>query len=118
MLSEWLNSSLLPCTPIILKLPFFVGCFSDNVSYISLIVDCFTRQYLGDSFFLFQDKSSALQVILSGEMPILFSKEFNRQGHRERALVMLHQMIEDAHIGKRQFLSGKFLLSCLCANQE
>ncbi|XP_031125569.1 uncharacterized protein LOC116027922 [Ipomoea triloba] len=54
-----------------------------------------------------QDKSSALQVILSGEMPLLFSKEFNRQGHRERALVMLHQMIEDAHIGKRQFLSGK-----------
>lgn len=83
-------------------------CFSDIVSYISLIIDGFTRQYLGDSL-LFQDKSSALQVILSGEMLLLFSKEFNRQGHRERALVMLHQMIEDAHIGKRQFLSGKFL---------
>lgn len=34
------------------------------------------------------------------------SKDFQRQGHRERALAMLHQMIEDARMGKRQFLSG------------
>ncbi|CAH9122192.1 unnamed protein product [Cuscuta epithymum] len=54
-----------------------------------------------------QEKSSDLQVILSGEELGSSSKEFNRQGHRERALVMLHQMIEDAHMGKRQFLSGK-----------
>lgn len=54
-----------------------------------------------------QDKYPALQAILSGDMIPLVSKEFQRQGHRERALVMLHQMMEDAHQGKRQFLSGK-----------
>ena len=31
-----------------------------------------------------------------------------RQEQRERALALLHQMIEDAHQGKRQFLSGKY----------
>ncbi|KAL3819038.1 hypothetical protein ACJIZ3_004943 [Penstemon smallii] len=54
-----------------------------------------------------QDKPPALQAILSGELILSLSKEFHRQGNRERALVMLHQMIEDAHKGKRQFLSGK-----------
>ncbi|VFQ79855.1 unnamed protein product [Cuscuta campestris] len=54
-----------------------------------------------------QDKSSDLQAILSGEVLLLSSKECNQKAHRERALVMLHQMIEDAHFGKRQFLSGK-----------
>ncbi|CAN4076572.1 unnamed protein product [Withania somnifera] len=54
-----------------------------------------------------QDKPSALQDILTGEMILLSSKDFHRHGHKERALVMLHQMIEDAHMGKRQFLSGK-----------
>ncbi|KAK4364946.1 hypothetical protein RND71_016304 [Anisodus tanguticus] len=54
-----------------------------------------------------QDKPSALQDILTGEMVLLSSKDFHRQGHKERALAMLHQMIEDAHMGKRQFLSGK-----------
>ncbi|CAI9094379.1 OLC1v1030104C1 [Oldenlandia corymbosa var. corymbosa] len=54
-----------------------------------------------------QDKYPTLQAIFTGEMILLISKEFQRQGHRERALVMLHQMIEDAHQGKRQFLSGK-----------
>ncbi|KAK3027037.1 hypothetical protein RJ639_041192 [Escallonia herrerae] len=54
-----------------------------------------------------QDKPPALQAILSGELIVSSSKELHRQGHRERALVMLHQMIEDAHKGKRQFLSGK-----------
>ncbi|KAL3361372.1 hypothetical protein AABB24_014332 [Solanum stoloniferum] len=54
-----------------------------------------------------QDKPSALQDILTGEMILLSSKDLQRQGHKERALAMLHQMIEDAHMGKRQFLSGK-----------
>ncbi|XP_055820668.1 uncharacterized protein LOC129889408 isoform X2 [Solanum dulcamara] len=54
-----------------------------------------------------QDKPSALQDIFTGEMVLLSSKDFQRQGHKERALAMLHQMIEDAHMGKRQFLSGK-----------
>ncbi|WMV42818.1 hypothetical protein MTR67_036203 [Solanum verrucosum] len=40
-------------------------------------------------------------------MILLSSKDLQRQGHKERALAMLHQMIEDAHMGKRQFLSGK-----------
>lgn len=54
-----------------------------------------------------QDDPPVLQAIMSGELILSSSKEFQRQGHRERALVMLHQMIEDAHKGKRQFLSGK-----------
>ncbi|KAL8521988.1 hypothetical protein ACS0TY_012224 [Phlomoides rotata] len=54
-----------------------------------------------------QDKPPALQALLSGEVILKLSKEFHRQGNRDRALVMLHQMIEDAHQGKRQFLSGK-----------
>ncbi|KAL0330309.1 UNVERIFIED_CONTAM: hypothetical protein Sradi_5017600 [Sesamum radiatum] len=45
--------------------------------------------------------------ILSGETILSLSKEFHRKGNRDRALVMLHQMIEDAHKGKQQFLSGK-----------
>ncbi|KAJ8763794.1 hypothetical protein K2173_003576 [Erythroxylum novogranatense] len=57
--------------------------------------------------FLEQEDSSGVQVILAGENIISSSKELLRQGHRERALAMLHQMIEDAHQGKRQFLSGK-----------
>ncbi|GAV76003.1 hypothetical protein CFOL_v3_19478 [Cephalotus follicularis] len=56
--------------------------------------------------FLEQDKPPALQAILNGEI-ISSSKDSHRQGQRERALGMLHQMIEDAHRGKRQFLSGK-----------
>ncbi|GER40378.1 zinc finger protein, partial [Striga asiatica] len=54
-----------------------------------------------------QDKPSALQALLSGEMILSSPKDSYRQGNRDRALVMLHQMIEDAHKGKRQFLSGK-----------
>lgn len=57
--------------------------------------------------FLEQDKPPALPAILSGEIIISSSKETYRQGQRERALAILHQMIEDAHKGKRQFLSGK-----------
>ncbi|XP_050212300.1 uncharacterized protein LOC126662368 isoform X2 [Mercurialis annua] len=54
-----------------------------------------------------QDNNSGLQAILSGEIIMSTSKELIRQGQKERALGMLHQMIEDAHMGKRQFLSGK-----------
>lgn len=57
--------------------------------------------------FLEQDKPPTLQAILSGEIVITSSKESHRQEQRERALALLHQMIEDAHVGKRQFLSGK-----------
>lgn len=57
-----------------------------------------------------QDNSLGLQAILAGEI-ISFTKESLRQGQRERALAMLHQMIADAHQGKRQFLSG-MLVSC------
>lgn len=61
--------------------------------------------------YCFKEKYPPLQDILSGEMILLVSKEFQKQGHRERALVMLHQMMEDAHQGKRQFLSGKYFNS-------
>ncbi|KAJ4959547.1 hypothetical protein NE237_026658 [Protea cynaroides] len=55
-----------------------------------------------------QEKPPTLQAILSGETILSSSSwESNRQGHRQRALAILHQMIEDAHMGKRQFLSGK-----------
>ncbi|XP_030492459.2 uncharacterized protein LOC115708351 isoform X1 [Cannabis sativa] len=54
-----------------------------------------------------KDNPPAIQGILSGELIISSQKETLRQGQRERALAMLHQMIEDAHQGKRQFLSGK-----------
>ncbi|WJX41875.1 hypothetical protein P8452_29169 [Trifolium repens] len=57
--------------------------------------------------FLEQDNPPTLQAILSGENVITSSKESYRQEQRERALALLHQMIEDAHMGKRQFLSGK-----------
>ncbi|POO03776.1 hypothetical protein TorRG33x02_000800 [Trema orientale] len=57
--------------------------------------------------FVDKDNPPALQDILSGELIISSPKESHRQGQRERTLAMLHQMIEDAHQGKRQFLSGK-----------
>ena len=57
---------------------------------------------------LLQDNPPPLQAFLSGDIIISSSKETHRQGQRERALGMLHQMIEDAHRGKRQFLSGTF----------
>lgn len=55
---------------------------------------------------LLQDNPPTIQAILSGEIVITSSKESHRQEQRERALALLHQMIEDAHMGKRQFLSG------------
>ncbi|KAK3212905.1 hypothetical protein Dsin_017611 [Dipteronia sinensis] len=57
--------------------------------------------------FLEQDDPPAVQAILAGGIIISSNKESHRQGQKERALAMLHQMIEDAHKGKRQFLSGK-----------
>ncbi|OUZ99912.1 hypothetical protein BVC80_9069g19 [Macleaya cordata] len=78
----------------------------DQVQEVSLI--SVTRRVLKRLHeFLEQEKTPTLQAILSGEMSISSSKESNRQGQRQRALAILHQMIEDAHKGKRQFLSGK-----------
>lgn len=58
----------------------------------------------------FQDSPPALLAILTGEISISSAKDSHRQGQRERALALLHQMIEDAHMGKRQFLSGTYSL--------
>ncbi|KAM7277130.1 hypothetical protein ACFE04_018996 [Oxalis oulophora] len=57
--------------------------------------------------FLEQDNPSPLQDILVGDGTFSSSKESHRQEQRDRTLSLLHQMIEDAHMGKRQFLSGK-----------
>ncbi|ESQ46699.1 hypothetical protein EUTSA_v10000005mg [Eutrema salsugineum] len=57
--------------------------------------------------FLEQDNPQILQASFSGDTIISSSTESHRQGQKDRALAMLHQMIEDAHKGKRQFLSGK-----------
>ncbi|PKA58911.1 hypothetical protein AXF42_Ash001004 [Apostasia shenzhenica] len=54
-----------------------------------------------------QDKPSAFQKIVIEEVVTLSANESNRQAQRQRALAILHQMIDDAHQGKRQFLSGK-----------
>ncbi|KAA3489962.1 Zinc finger FYVE domain-containing 26 [Gossypium australe] len=52
------------------------------------------------------DNPPVLQAILTGEISISAAKDSHRLGQKERALALLHQMIEDAHMGKRQFLSG------------
>ncbi|XP_010472597.1 PREDICTED: uncharacterized protein LOC104752215 [Camelina sativa] len=57
--------------------------------------------------FLEQDNPQILQASFSGDTIISSCTESHRQGQKDRALAMLHQMIEDAHMGKRQFLSGK-----------
>ncbi|KAJ7536047.1 hypothetical protein O6H91_12G054900 [Diphasiastrum complanatum] len=54
-----------------------------------------------------QDQPRPLQVILSGADVLSSSWDHTRQGARHRALGMLQQIIEDAHNGIRQFLSGK-----------
>ena len=59
---------------------------------------------------LFQDSPPVLQTILTGEISISSAKDSHRQGQKERALALFHQMIEDAHMGKRQFLSGTYSL--------
>ena len=70
-----------------------------NAGFLILLCDVF-----------FQDSPPVLQAILTGEISISSAKDSHRQGQRERALALLHQMIEDAHMGKRQFLSGTFSL--------
>ncbi|KAJ0232457.1 Zinc finger FYVE domain protein [Hirschfeldia incana] len=57
--------------------------------------------------FLEQDNPQNFQASFSGDTIISSTTESHRQGQKDRALAMLHQMIEDAHKGKRQFLSGK-----------
>ncbi|XP_020586811.1 LOW QUALITY PROTEIN: uncharacterized protein LOC110029039 [Phalaenopsis equestris] len=54
-----------------------------------------------------QDSACALAEIFIGETAISCSSEGSRLWQRQRALLILHQMIDDAHTGKRQFLSGK-----------
>ncbi|KAJ9549726.1 hypothetical protein OSB04_022269 [Centaurea solstitialis] len=51
-----------------------------------------------------QEKFPVLQALLTGDVINTSSKDIQRQGHRERALAMLHQMIEDAYMGKRSKL--------------
>ncbi|KAE8713997.1 Zinc finger FYVE domain-containing protein 26 isoform 2 [Hibiscus syriacus] len=54
-----------------------------------------------------KDSPPVLQAILTGEISISLAQDSHRQGQKERGFALLHQMIEDAHMGKRQFLSGK-----------
>ncbi|KAL8139244.1 hypothetical protein V2J09_005265 [Rumex salicifolius] len=54
--------------------------------------------------FLDQENSVSIQAFFSAEVAITNS---HQQGQKNRALGILHQMIEDAYMGKRQFLSGK-----------
>ncbi|KAG6557384.1 hypothetical protein Mapa_000653 [Marchantia paleacea] len=53
-----------------------------------------------------QDRYRPLQASLSGTDMVSSGPEVVRQGPRQRALGILQQTIEDAHDGKRQFLSG------------
>eukprot|EP00250_Pteridium_aquilinum_P019708 c24544_g1_i1 orf=3-4136(-) len=53
------------------------------------------------------EKNQTLQSLLSGTDMVNVVSETAKHGHRYRALNMLQQTIEDAHNGKRQFLSGK-----------
>ncbi|EPS72500.1 hypothetical protein M569_02257, partial [Genlisea aurea] len=54
-----------------------------------------------------QGQPLALPDLILGETVFPSWKESRRHGNRDRALILLNQMIEDAHMGKRQFLSGK-----------
>ncbi|KAF6172870.1 hypothetical protein GIB67_035424 [Kingdonia uniflora] len=86
--------------------PKIGSTYWDQVHEVSVI--SVTRRVLKRLHdFLEQENPPTLQAILSGETIISSPKESNRQGQRQRALAILHQMIEDAHRGKRQFLSGK-----------
>lgn len=53
------------------------------------------------------EKNQTLQSLLSGTDMVNIVLEMAKYGHRYRALNILQQTIEDAHNGKRQFLSGK-----------
>ncbi|KAL6882017.1 hypothetical protein ACP4OV_011489 [Aristida adscensionis] len=52
------------------------------------------------------ESHSHLQVVFT-EMSISLSTESSRVAQKQRPLGLLHQMIDDAFKGKRQFLSGK-----------
>lgn len=69
------------------------------LSRISLRFRCMFIIIMGD----FQENPAVLQATLSGDT----NTTTYQQGNRDRALALLHQIIEDAHMGKRQFLSGK-----------
>ena len=56
---------------------------------------------------MYIEKQQTLQSVLSGNDMVNISTENAKQGHRYRALSILQQTIEDAHSGKRMFLSGK-----------
>ncbi|KAF9615535.1 hypothetical protein IFM89_024162 [Coptis chinensis] len=78
----------------------------DQIQEVSIIA--VTRRVLKRLHeFLEQEKPPPLQAVISGEMVNFSSTDLNRQGQKQRPLAILHQMIEDAHRGKRQFLSGK-----------
>eukprot|EP00268_Persea_americana_P011356 TRINITY_DN1480_c0_g2_i5.p1 TRINITY_DN1480_c0_g2~~TRINITY_DN1480_c0_g2_i5.p1 ORF type:complete len:2512 (+),score=535.90 TRINITY_DN1480_c0_g2_i5:141-7676(+) len=80
----------------------------DQIREVSIIsVTRRVLQRLHDFLEVEQENPPTLQAILAGELIISPLTEPNRQGQRQRALAILHQMIEDAHKGKRQFLSGK-----------
>ncbi|KAL5729310.1 hypothetical protein ACHQM5_002282 [Ranunculus cassubicifolius] len=86
--------------------PKLGATYWDQIQEVSII--SVTRRVLKRLHeFLEQETAPPLQAILSGETIISSSMELNRQGQKQRALAVLHQMIEDAHKGKRQFLSGK-----------
>ncbi|KAK6140827.1 hypothetical protein DH2020_025434 [Rehmannia glutinosa] len=70
-----------------------IGIKSSEVAIIAVVKRVLKRL----CELLEQDKPPALQAFLSGEVILSLSKDFHRQGNRDRALVMLHQMIEDAH---------------------
>jgi hypothetical protein len=57
-----------------------------------------------------QDKSRALQTTLSGADIVTAGIDVVRQGPKQRARGILHQIIADARNGKRQFLSGKSIV--------
>ncbi|GJS56830.1 hypothetical protein Tco_0651614 [Tanacetum coccineum] len=57
-------------------------------------------------FFDVLEKFPVLRALLMGDLINTSSKDLQRQGHRERALNILQQMIEDAHMGKGNFLAG------------
>ncbi|KAL5975523.1 hypothetical protein ACLOJK_019847 [Asimina triloba] len=86
--------------------PKIGSTYWDQIREVSIIsVTRRVLQRLHD--YLDQENPPTLQAILSGEVLVPSSSVPNRQGPRQRALAILHQMIEDAHKGKRQFLSGK-----------
>ncbi|KAJ0971286.1 hypothetical protein J5N97_019245 [Dioscorea zingiberensis] len=86
--------------------PKIGSAYWDQIHEVAIIsVTRRILQHLHD--LLEREEASTIQKILTEEMTVSPSNEQTRQGQRQRALVILHQMIDDAHRGKRQFLSGK-----------